>query len=70
MTSQNSNPQNSKKRAPKNGGKAAMKGCVFFEFWGVEFRFLIIFSEEFAKLSLILARDNNNENGSPRISIP
>ena len=35
-----------------------MKGCVFFEFWGVEFRFLIIFTEEFAKLSLITARDN------------
>ena len=40
-------------RARKNGGKAAMEGCGFFEFWGVEFQFLTIFSEEFAKLLLI-----------------
>ena len=51
-------PPKTRKKAPKNGGFAAHFACGFFEFWGVEFRFLIIFSEEFAKLSLILARDN------------
>ena len=42
-------------------GFAALFACGFFEFWGVEFRFLIIFSEEFAKLALILARDNSEK---------
>ena len=34
-------------------------GAGFSSFGGVEFRFLIIFSKEFAKLSLITARDNS-----------
>ena len=55
MRRHNAHPQKSKKRAPENGGKAAMLGCGFFKFWGLEFRFLIMFSKEFAKLSLITA---------------
>ena len=34
--------------------------CPFFEFWRVGILFLIIFSEDFSKLSLTPARDNKN----------
>ena len=51
--------QYSKKTALKNGGKAAIFACRFFEFWRGGTRFLIIFSKDFGKLSLITARDNS-----------
>ena len=35
MRNRNSTPPKLQKMAPKNGGKAAMLGCRFFEFWGV-----------------------------------
>ena len=51
-------PPKTRKTRTQNGRRSRHFWCPFFEFWGVEFRFLIIFSEEFAKLSLITARDN------------
>ena len=50
--------QNSKKKAPNIGGFAANIACGFFEFWRGGTRSLIVFLEDFAKESLITARDN------------
>ena len=57
MRNRNSTRQNLKK-GTQNDGFAAHFACGFFEFWRGGTRFLIIFSEEFAALSLITARDN------------
>ena len=58
VRNRNATSQNSTKRALKNGGKAAILACVFVCFCRSEFQFVIICSEEFAKLSVITARDN------------
>ena len=65
MRNRNSTPK-TRKKGTKNGGFAAHFACGLFEFWGVEFRFLIIFSEEIAKLSLITARDNSAAKHNPQ----
>ena len=59
MRERKATPPKISKKSRTMGGFAAHFACGFFEFWGVEFRFLLIFSEEFAKLPLILARDNS-----------
>ena len=53
------------------GGEAAIFGALFFEFWKGRTRFLIIFSEGFAKLSLITARDDTKtlDNVDKRTSL-
>ena len=58
MRNRNSTPQNSKNPHAKWAAKPPFL-VPFFRVLGLEFRFLIIFSEDFAKLSLILARDNS-----------
>ena len=54
-----STPPELEKPARNIGGEAANIGCLFFEFWRGGTRSLIVFLEDFAKGSLITARDNS-----------